>query len=85
MGQPTDGMMVAAVPPFRCGRRTPMMRVSQTGNNGGVADRRVLVFSQVAAHPGDAFSAHDVIGINHPLQAGNGSYVSAHHDHGIRR
>ncbi len=27
IGQPTDGMMVAAVPPFRSGRRIPMMRV----------------------------------------------------------
>ena len=27
MGQPTEGIMVAAVPPLRSGRRIPMMRV----------------------------------------------------------
>ena len=35
MGQPTDGMMVAAVPPFRFGRRIPMMRVSSPETMAG--------------------------------------------------
>lgn len=47
----------------------------ETGNDGGMANRCVLVFSQVPAHPSNTFSAHDVVG----------GYMSAHHDHRTRR
>jgi hypothetical protein len=30
-----------------------------------MADRCVLIFSQVPAHPGNTFSAHDVVGVDH--------------------
>ena len=58
-----------------------MMRVCRPETMAGMADGCVLVFSQVAAHPGNAFAAHDVVGVDHRFQAGNGSHMSAHHDH----
>src|SRR6266567_4577610 len=74
-----------------CRRAAPPLREAhshdaclQTGNNGRMADRCVLVFSQIPAHPGDAFSAHDVVGVDHRFQAGDGGYMSAYHDHRIR-
>ena len=35
-----------------------------------MVDWRVLVFAQIPAHPRDAFSPHDVVGIDHRFQPG---------------
>src|ERR1019366_7055053 len=57
----------------------------KAGDNSRMPDGGVLVFAQVAAHPGNTFSAHDVVGVNHGFQAGNGGNVSTDHDYRIRR
>ena len=49
-----------------------------------MADRSVLVFSQITPHPGDAFTFHDVVGVDHRFQAWNSRNMSAHHDYRIR-
>ena len=42
MGQPTEGMMVAAVSPFRCrARLMPMVRGAEPGNDMRMADGRL--------------------------------------------
>jgi hypothetical protein len=51
----------------------------------GVADGRVLVLSQIAAHPGNAVAAHDVIGLDHQVQAGDCRHVPADDDDASRR
>ena len=48
-------------------------------------DRSVLIFAEIAAHPGDAFAVHDVIGVDHLFDAGDGGDVSADDDHRMRR
>src|SRR5208282_4448307 len=57
----------------------------QTRNNQGMADRSVLVFSQVPPHPRDPFSAYDMVSVDHRLRVGNRSHVSTHHNYRIRR
>ena len=80
IGQPTEGIIVAAVPPSRCGSCTPMMRCLQAGNNRGMLNRRVLIFAQIAPHPGDSFSAHDVVGIDHRFNARDRGHMAADYD-----
>ena len=48
-------------------------------------DGRALVFAQIAPHPRNAFSLHNVIGIDHLLDSRNGGHVPAHHDHRLWR
>ena len=85
IGQPTDGMMVAAVVPLLLRQRDAQDARAEAGDDLGMADRRALVLAQEAAHPGDAVAAHDVVGVDHRLDAGNGGHVPADHDRGLRR
>ena len=50
-----------------------------------MANRRVLVFSEKTPHPGDAFAAHDVIGVDHRFETGDCGHVSAHYEDRVRR
>ena len=50
-----------------------------------VAYGRALLFAQVAAHPGNAFAAHEVVGVDRLLDAGKGRDMATHHDCGVRR
>ena len=70
---------------FALGQAQPHDSSVQPGNNCWVANGSVLVCSQVAAHPGNAFSTHDVVGIDHVLYSGNGGYMTAYHDGRVRR
>jgi hypothetical protein len=83
MGQPTEGMTVAAVRPLWLGSRIPMMRLD-SGNYTGMADRRMLVFSEVAAHPGDSFAADNVIGIDYVVNVGSRGDVPADTNYRMR-
>jgi len=48
-------------------------------------DGRVLVFTQVASHPGNALAAHDVVRIDHLVDAGYGGDMPADHNRRVRR
>ncbi len=75
----------------RCGRTLALREPdahdarAHAGDDGGVADGRVLVFAQVAPHPGNAFAAHDMVGIDHLLDPGYGRDVPADDDRRVRR
>ena len=56
---------------------------AEAGEDFGMLDGRSRVFAQIAAHPGDAFAAHDVIGINQLVESGNSSDVSSNDDRGL--
>lgn len=51
------------------------------GNDVRMADGRVLIVAEVTAHPGDAVAGHDVIGVEHALDAGDRGDVTAYDDH----
>src|SRR5947209_19184761 len=42
--------------------------------------RGVCILSEILAHPADAFTAHDMIGVDHVFQPGNRGHVPVHHD-----
>ena len=71
---------MAAVLPLVCGQLDPHGAGVEAGDDLRVADGRVLVLAQVAAHPGDAVAAHDVVGVDHVLDAGDRRDVPADHD-----
>src|SRR5947209_1170843 len=48
-----------------------------------MVDGSVLIFSEITTHPGDAFSANNVVGIDHAFQAGHRGYMAAHDNHRI--
>jgi hypothetical protein len=50
-----------------------------------MTNRRSRVFAEIVAHPGDAFSANDEIGLDHRFDRRNGSDVSTHNNGGARR
>ncbi len=58
---------------------------AHSGNDGGMADGSALVFAEVAAHPGNAFAADNVVGIDHLFDAGDGGDVTADDDRGVGR
>jgi hypothetical protein len=49
-----------------------------------MADRRMLVFSEVAAHPGDSFAADSVIGIDYVVNVGSRGDVPADTNYRMR-
>ena len=85
MGQPTEGMMVAAVSRVVVGNPHAQNPHAEAGENFGMRDGRVGIFAEIAAHPGDALAAHHVIGINQFVEAGNGRDVSADDNGGVGR
>jgi hypothetical protein len=50
-----------------------------------MAHGRVGIFAEVTAHPGNAFAAHDVVGVNEVLKSGRSGYVTADDDVRIGR
>ena len=58
---------------------------AEAGENFGMDERRAGIFAEEAAHPGNAFAAHDVVGIEHVFHAGNAGDVAADDDGGVRR
>src|SRR5262249_26500847 len=56
----------------------------ESGDDGRVLDGSGIVFAEEAAHPGDAFAAHDVIRVHHVADSGNRCDVSADDDGGLR-
>ena len=58
---------------------------AEAGEDFGMLDGRTWVFAEIAAHPRDAFAAHDVVGINQLVEAGNGGDMSADDDGGLGR
>ena len=85
MGQPTEGMIVAAVAPLRSGTRIPMMRVRIPETMAGWRIGAPFILAEIAAHPGDAFAAHDVVRVDHLFDAGNGGDVPTDDNRRIRR
>ena len=85
MGQPTDGMMVAAVPPFRSGSLQAHDAGAESGNDIGMLNGRVGIFAKIAPHPGNSLAAHDVIGVDHVVEPGRRRHMSANHNHRFRR
>ena len=77
MGHPTEGMIVAAVSRELSGIRMPSTRMPKPERISGCSIGAARVFAEIAAHPGDAFAAHDVIGIDQFVEGGNGGDVSA--------
>ena len=57
----------------------------ETRNDMRMPDRRAHVFAQKSPHPGDPVAAHDMIRVDHVLQARNGRNMSAHYDGRRRR
>ena len=55
------------------------------GNDCRMPDRRAFLFPEIAPHPRNAFAFHDVIGVNHRFDSGNGRDMPTHHDRGLRR
>jgi hypothetical protein len=47
-------------------------------------DGRLGTVAQVLAHPADAFAAHDVVGVDHGLDAQDRGEVATDHYDGIR-
>jgi len=82
MGQPTDGIIVAAF--FLRHAQSHDARL-KPGNDLGMADGRVGIFAQVLPHPGDSFAAHNVVGIDHVLKARSRGHVPADNDFRLRR
>jgi hypothetical protein len=58
---------------------------AHSGNDRRMLDRRALVFSQIASHPRNAFALHNVIGVDHLFNPGDGAHVPVHYDHRMRR
>jgi hypothetical protein len=58
---------------------------AHAGNDGGMPDGTVPVFTQVASHPGNALAAHDVVRIDHLVDAGYGCDMAADHNRRVRR
>src|SRR5580765_1363088 len=58
---------------------------AHAGDDSGMPDGSLLIFAQVSPHPGNAFSPHDVIGIDHLLDPGYGRYVPANDNRRVRR
>ena len=44
-------------------------------------DRSIGIFAEKPAHPTHPFAAHDMVGVDHVLDARNSSHKPAHHDH----
>ena len=72
--------MVAAVSRVLSGTLHAKNAQAEAGENLGMHDRRARVLAEIAAHPGDAFAAHDVVGVDHVVDAGNGGHMSADDD-----
>ena len=56
-----------------------------TRDDGRMTNRGGLVLAQIAAHPGDPLTAHDVVSVDHLLDARDGGHVSADYDDRTRR
>ena len=69
MGHPTEGIIVAAVSRVLSGIAHSQHAHTKSGEDFGMLDGSVRVFAKIAAHPGDAFAAHDEIGINQFVEA----------------
>ena len=85
IGQPTDGITVAATepPPLR---QTYSQRTGlQAGNNFRMPDRCAVVLSQITPHPGNSFAAHIMVGVHDFLDSWNRGDVTAHDNHRLRR
>ena len=85
IGQPTDGMMVAAVLPLSPGSGMPMVRPPKPDTISGWRTGALVVLAQESAHPRNAVALHDVVGVDHVLDPGNRRHMAAHHDGGARR
>jgi hypothetical protein len=48
-------------------------------------DGSALVFAEVASHPGNALATHDVVGVDHLVDAGYGGDMPADHNRRVRR
>ena len=53
-------------------------------NDLRMAHWRGGVFAEIRAHPADAIAAHDVVRVDHLLDAGDSCYVTAHHNLRLR-
>ena len=42
------------------------------------------LISQITPHPGHSLAAHNVVGVDEPINAWNRGHVSAHYNHGLR-
>ena len=80
MGQPTDGMMVAAVSRVVSGTRMPSTRIPNPDRISGCVIGAVDIFAKVTPHPGDAFAANHIIRINQFVDSRDGGDMSADHD-----
>ena len=69
IGQPTEGMSVAATSPGCLARLTPTLRVPMPETIRGWRMGCSGVLAQEAAEPADAFALDDVVGVD-PLGAG---------------
>ena len=84
MGQPTDGMTVAAT--SRAGRELHAhVPVPKPERMSGWRMGAAGVLAQKAAEPRTAFAADDVVGVDPVGNVGDRRDVPAHDDGGIRR
>ena len=77
--------MVAAVSRVRSGIFMPRTRMPKPERISGWAMGAAGIFAEIAAHPGDAFAADNVICIDEFIERGNGGNVSADDDVGFGR
>ncbi len=64
MGQPTEGMMVAAVSRVVSGTRIPSTCMPKPDRISGWVIGSIRIFTQITPHPGDALAADHAIRIN---------------------
>jgi hypothetical protein len=83
MGQPTDGIRVAAVSLGRAPIFTPRIRLSTAERISGWRIGRAASWPRKARNQAMPFASHDVVRVDPLREAGEVGHVAAHHDGGL--